>query len=302
MVTVRSLKDSTFLRFHLADFQGEFWIGLKNERSNETYSWITGRMQFSNWDRGQPFEFSDQPNCVAVIPNGRWVVRSCDGNHPFICEVDEGAITLTPEEPTEFMMCPNNSQKWRDYGTGFCYIIEVRDRVPWYEAAHRCFQEGGFLASFHSIHEVNAIVSQIKDNKDPLFIGLGQTHDGDFVWDDRSVVDFANWHSGQPNSDSQMCVEMLPTSGEWNDISCDVQKGYICSVPKIFHNATMVIPTEQIPDTTGDASGLGVGSILGIVLFLLISVIVLVGAYYCLYPSKKAVKTSSESELCNADV
>jgi C-type mannose receptor len=54
-----------------------------------------------------------------------------------------------------------------------------------------------------------------------------------FQWSDNSPITFLNWDSGQPDNfnNNEFCIEMR-TSQKWNDISCYVERGWTCKIPK----------------------------------------------------------------------
>lgn len=50
------------------------------------------------------------------------------------------------------------------------------------------------------------------------------------MWIDNSVVDYTNWKSGMPNSDS--CVAISSDTGLWTTTSCSRYRSYICKLAK----------------------------------------------------------------------
>ncbi len=85
------------------------------------------------------------------------------------------------------------------------------------------------MISIHSGEENEFIRNHVE--KQPSFstrvwIGLKRNISGsrEFVWVDKSPVDYVNWHYGRPNNYGgfEHYIEMwLDNDGEWNDISDD---------------------------------------------------------------------------------
>lgn len=217
---------------------GPFWTGIKSTK-DQKYTWLGENhpLMYSNWQTDQPKESPDHDSCVALDAEGKWIVRDCQESHPFACEIGPEL----PEAPTvapldENMTCSYTSEKWHDVGGKYCYMINLNAKLKWHEALCLCKQEGGSLASIHSIEEQNVILHYMQhhDMADrPLFIGLARDRSGTFVWSDGSPYDYTNWNGRQPSDDTKQCVEMNTGTGKWNDAHCHSQTGYICSVLKV---------------------------------------------------------------------
>ncbi len=53
---------------------------------------------------------------------------------------------------------------------------------------------------------------------------------GEWMWIDNSVVDYTNWKTGMPKSET--CVDINSDSGQWNTNSCSRYRSYICKTAK----------------------------------------------------------------------
>ena len=75
---------------------------------------------------------------------------------------------------------------------------------------------------------------------------------GGFRWKDGSPVDYTNWAPGEPSDKDgkagENCVELYLQS-DWNDIVCDVKRGYICQVKQ--GNVFALTPQFLQPDSFG---------------------------------------------------
>lgn len=85
----------------------------------------------------------------------------------------------------------------------------------------------------------------LKKAKATYWIGLSdQVHEGKWIWRDESLLGkYTNWGNNNPNNKggNQHCGHIVKGTdfqlhgytfknynGEWNDLECDAQLGYIC--------------------------------------------------------------------------
>lgn len=284
LASIKNIGVSTHLRNNLMRSTELFWIGMRDTTAH-TYRWIGSSplVSYTNWLMDQPKQVSPFHNCVAVDADGKWMVRSCDESHPFICEESNEAPTVAPPEPD--LVCPNTTKKWIDFGGRFCYDFETKEQVSWYRAAHNCFTLGGYLASIHSQQEMEAILHRIKDSSLPLHIGFGQKEDGSFGWIDGTAVDYVNWAPGEPNAGTEMCVEMHTDIGTWNDVNCESKRGFVCSARKV---PRQVSTTDALSDKREDLENrINAGGIAGIIICVLVVLTIAAVAFYYLCPSTR---------------
>ena len=98
----------------------------------------------------------------------------------------------------------------------------------------------GELASIHSGLQQAFIVAagaqhEMQSDWDTFWIGLSsRLVYNDFKWTDETDMDFSNWNNDEPNGyGMEPCVEMFASgdvAGKWNDIDCNVTRGYICEI------------------------------------------------------------------------
>ena len=54
------------------------------------------------------------------------------------------------------------------------------------------------------------------------------------MWTTGREVGYVDWSPGEPSdpdgTGGENCVEIYTSNGKWNDVSCDVQNGYVCMV------------------------------------------------------------------------
>lgn len=308
LATIRYFADTVFLRRHLEGSTGLFWIGMK-EMNQRSYRWIGASdiVYYTNWLQHQPSRVSRFDNCVAINADGRWMVRNCKENHPFICEEIKESPTVAPYDPD--LICPKSTGKWKDLGGKLCYRVETEKQLTWHQAVHKCFAIGGRLISIHSDVETEAILQLIKGSSISYHIGLAQMEDGRFAWLDGSAVDYINWEPGEPNDGYTipMCTEIRSDSGAWDDIPCTFQRGYICSTDKVPRSVstTNEAPGDQVlrsvstpnaaPGDQDHKGGLTAGIAIGTVLLILLLIAVAgLAFYYFRFSERMKAKRQTE--------
>ena len=129
------------------------------------------------------------------------------------------------------------------YFQGYYGYKYFQEKLSWSAAEARCQQDGGHLASIHSIYE-NNFLHQLKTGTDTWFGFNDINTEGDWGWSDGSDVDFENWYPGEPNNcgggvncdpnnrdSAQDCAhfDYHPRyNGKWDDAQCQNRKNFIC--------------------------------------------------------------------------
>ncbi|XP_041665832.1 lactose-binding lectin l-2-like [Cheilinus undulatus] len=139
-----------------------------------------------------------------------------------------------PSEDPDFKLqrggCP---LFWYSFN-GRCYKY-VSTPMTWADAEIHCMSERANLVSIHSLEEQNFVRSLVK-NFDPAerftWIGFSDIHkERTWFWSDGSAVNFAFWHTGQPDNGSgnEHCAHInFGPDLKWNDMSCAVVLPFVC--------------------------------------------------------------------------
>ncbi|XP_053186720.1 macrophage mannose receptor 1-like [Scomber japonicus] len=210
-----------------------FWLGLSNQRNIDEFVWTnTDNVRFTHWNAEMP---GHQQGCVAMTTGifaGLWDVLPCTNKEKYICKhLAEGAV-LTPAPPT--VLPPSCAEGWFPIGPGNkCYkYFTESSRMTWYEARDYCRATGGDLLSIHSEAEIQTIHGHSK-----VWIGLNIPDPiTGYVWSDGSSVNFQHWQDGEPNNqnNAESCAEMhvfmKMWGSTWNDVPCEMYKGFLCQI------------------------------------------------------------------------
>ncbi|XP_034473300.1 C-type lectin 37Db-like [Drosophila innubila] len=114
------------------------------------------------------------------------------------------------------------------------YHIGINSKVNWYQAAHNCRKLGGNLLNIESSKEMDAILSQIP--QDRYWISANcLARDRDFTSiTTGEPMPFFRWHKGEPNNvhATEYCVEIKRTA--LNDEICVNKFNYICEAKIMY--------------------------------------------------------------------
>ncbi|KAM6101738.1 macrophage mannose receptor 1-like isoform 1-T1 [Theristicus caerulescens] len=234
------------LLFLLAQEYGEpLWIGLNSNATSGKYQWIDRwRLVYSKWSSGEP---KQTLACVYLDTDGTWKTASCKEKLFSVCKKSD---VMAPIEPPQLPgKCPESRghKSWIPFH-GHCYYFEASRKRSWSQAHQECARLAANLVSVGDYSEANFLSDTIKilHGKSPNFwIGLKEKDRGQWVWTDKSSMDFVNWQIGEPsNKRHKECGEVCALSGYWNTNVCSFKKGYICKKPKTPES------TEMSPENT----------------------------------------------------
>lgn len=233
------------------------WIGM-TKNSNSEYAWVDGwPTTYTNWGFREPSDMIGE-GCVMISEDGTWDDTRCLSNRRAVCKYT--SLTKPTHPPDTPGTCPEN---WIEYGSD-CILVKaaVLDLASFPEAQFICRGYGAELASIHSSFENQLIFDAIAITFTDVWLGMDRTLDGPYKWVDGTPVNYVNWGDGEPSYTSggtdELCVEMYPGNGRWNDRECLQKQGYVCRASKYKLNPTNgppvtgpTRPTEPPRTTTG---------------------------------------------------
>ncbi|XP_074644357.1 C-type lectin lectoxin-Phi1-like [Tubulanus polymorphus] len=118
-----------------------------------------------------------------------------------------------------------------------CYKL-IQNKKSFTDATDYCKENGWKLAEPKSkkLQVSLRIYMRMKYSNYQGWIGVydGKTATssrGPWVWiSDMEPIQNSDWDSGEPNHDSERCVEMREDNSQWNDTSCNDKLLFICEI------------------------------------------------------------------------
>ena len=119
----------------------------------------------------------------------------------------------------------------------------VLNSLNYNDARRHCQRWGGDLAVLRSANVRQNVLVRLRTltsrpTDELYFFGLSKDSSSLWRWVDNTLLLDANtnWHSGEPNNVSGIedCGTIYRTTGRWNDISCNLERPFICERSKSF--------------------------------------------------------------------
>ena len=195
------------------------------------------------------------PERILAPPPG----PACDDGNPPLPNIDASGFSCGDPASCE----ADSGCAWHSLGAQVYLVCPTRRN--WNEAAQRCGDHGGALATVQSRAESEFLGSLLPSN---AWIGLNDRgQEGRFTWVQGDESEFRNWAEGEPNNagfrGGEDCTELYP-SGLWNDENCGDRLAYVCegSWERLGDPADDcdVCPAVLNPDQA-DSDGDGVGDL-----------------------------------------
>ncbi|RVE62047.1 hypothetical protein OJAV_G00176910 [Oryzias javanicus] len=257
------------------NLKAPLWIGLNKNKTGGYFRYIDGwHMSFAKWAEQEPSR--DRP-CVYVDQDGNWRTAFCNQTMKSVCMQSTDVplpdtVEFTGQCPEDTNAEYQESYSWLPY-RGYCYLF-VTEEIEWADAAGSCVRHGGILASIEDPLEQQFIKSNIETFQGvhtSFWVGLYKTHKGEWLWLDKTVLDFTNWAPEEPDFEYGA---VMTTDGSWGTGRRWHDRSYICKTPK-------VIITESKTDRQEgrDSSSRVHSSLVVVLLIAIISALIAVGFF-----------------------
>uniref|UniRef100_A0A8B9QQM5 Macrophage mannose receptor 1 n=1 Tax=Anas platyrhynchos TaxID=8839 RepID=A0A8B9QQM5_ANAPL len=211
------------------------WIGLNSNTTGGRYMWSDRRRsRYHNWASGEP---NKNRACAYLDLDGFWKTASCNETFLSVCKQSDELIPSEPPQLPGKCPEPKRGRSWIPF-RGHCYYVHTTSEESWPDASMMCIQMGASLVSIEDPTELNFLLlylSPLASDFRRFWIGLFKNIDGEWLWADRSVVEYVNWEKGEPTVIfDEHCVDMDVSSGAWRNYYCSVDQNFICKIPKII--------------------------------------------------------------------
>ncbi|XP_029309225.1 macrophage mannose receptor 1-like [Cottoperca gobio] len=248
LASLRNKWTQAYVELLALSLKAPVWIGLNKDQTDGYFRFIDGwHLSFSYWGVNEPS--SDRP-CVFVDVDGKWKTADCNQTMNSVClrsteippTVSSVFPGVCPEDPD--ILSTGHNYFWIPF-QGYCYAFFTEAKY-WADASTSCLRHGGSLASIEDRVEQEFIQSHVNVFKDsiPVFwIGLYKTRRGEWLWLDKTIMDYTNWAEGQTDR-SYGRINSL--DGKWNTGRQVHLRPYICKTPKVLP------PTPTPPSSVFD--------------------------------------------------
>ncbi|XP_041817070.1 macrophage mannose receptor 1 [Chelmon rostratus] len=255
-----------YVSLQISKYNEPVWIGLNNNVTGGRFKWV------DNWLLSNTKWGTDEPKlnygCVYVDVDKKWKTAPCTNTYYSLCKKSPD---VAPTEPPQLPgSCPKKRKPWIPF-RGHCYLFLSSMVDNWAHASVECLKMGGSLLSIEDPQEgmfIQQNLELLQDGAKSFWIGLYKSHEGEWMWIDNSAVDYTNWKTGMPKSES--CVDISSETGQWSTNSCGRYRSYICKTAKV------ITPTEKPPSVAHVVKEASTGSA-GITVAVVLVVIAIVG-------------------------
>ncbi|NXD57275.1 MRC1 protein, partial [Corvus moneduloides] len=278
----------SFLWLQILKHGEPVWIGLNSNMSGGQYVWSDRRRsRYLNWGSGEP---NKNKACVYLDLDGFWKTASCNETFSSLCKQSNELIPSEPPQLPGKCPEPKRGRSWIPF-RGHCYYVHTTSEESWPDASMMCIQMGASLVSIEDSAEMNFLLlylSPLASDFRKFWIGLFKNIDGEWIWMDRSAVEYVNWEKGEPTVlFDEHCVDMDVSSGTWRTYYCSVDQNFICKIPKIAEveptHDSLVNNASQ--NNAAASSSRSLGGMIFILIFLLLAGTGL--TLYCFYKRRR---------------
>ncbi|XP_049601016.1 secretory phospholipase A2 receptor-like isoform X1 [Syngnathus scovelli] len=269
LVSITSTDEEDFVKRQMGD--EPFWIGLSNLDCKEDWcqfldtgekelTWSNTGMtpDYTNWDPRQKGS-SNVASCAYVNQGvdlynhpGKWRHGSCGSSLAYMCkwspdDCPDGWPSSYKDlgyryDRVETSFCDSGEFLYKDS----CYRFEGRRRT-WQDAENFCKDEGGHLASLHSLVVGQFLFAHVRRDGQGWLAWLGlKKNDVYFEWSDRSTTDDVPWYNLYRSS---KCSKLV-IDGKARLTQCDSFRPSICQKGK----ARDILPLRPVPTSASGKS------------------------------------------------
>ncbi|XP_076840882.1 macrophage mannose receptor 1-like isoform X2 [Brachyhypopomus gauderio] len=282
LASIRDTIAQSYIELQTHKFGQPMWIGLNSDETGGYFHWIDNwHLTLEKWDYSEPK--MGHP-CVYVDVNGKWRTSHCNQTYYSLCkksaDIAQNPLSGYPG------MCPELTDEepkmiWLSYKEN-CYAF-ITSKESWNTASQICMTRGANLVSIIDPPEgkfVENYISLLSNSASNFWIGLFKTHEGHWLWQDNSVLDYINWNDFNDDfyyyyNEYDTCAWISGSTKHWEKYNCEDRASFICKAAKV------ITPTTE---TTLTGDGKSQRAFVGFSVIAMVAVLcVLVGLAYFYY-------------------
>ncbi|XP_070783907.1 macrophage mannose receptor 1 [Enoplosus armatus] len=265
LASILSPVAQAYITLQISKYNEPLWIGLNNNVTGGRFKWVDNwLLSYTKWGTDEP---KNNYACVYMDVDRKWKTGPCTDTYYSLCK---RSPDIAPTEPPQLPgNCPESKKQktWVPF-RGHCYAFLSSVVDNWAHASVKCLKMGASLVSIEDPQEglfIQQNVELLQDGAKSFWIGLYKNNEGEWMWIDNSVVDYTNWKSGMPKSET--CVDINSDSGQWGTNSCSRFRSYICKMPKVITPTKK--PEKSVAHDVKEASHGSAGITVAVVLVVI---------------------------------
>lgn len=214
----------------------DIWIGITDNLHEANWKDLFGNdITYSNWADKQPDNYSMCENYGSMYADGTWNDNLNYSKLAFVCEYDDAVSALTPVATKSI-----DGHRYELYDIS----------ASWNQAYRFCENLGGHLATVTSTEENELIKNMLSDSTvsiSPWLGGADFNSEGNWYWITGERFSYTNWNATEPNNtDNKEHFMSVVTSGKWNDLPVNSERGFICEYEDLSIDETAYSPVKTV--------------------------------------------------------
>ncbi|KAL2085100.1 hypothetical protein ACEWY4_018420 [Coilia grayii] len=292
MASILTSSSQAHTVLHTHTLREPVWIGLNSNLTSGQYRWVDNwRLSYSRWG-------SDEPRanhaCVFIDTDGTWKTATCNNTYYSLCKRSTDVAPTDPPQLPGNCPEPKRRRTWLPF-RGHCYAFVTSSSENWAHATVECMRMEASLVSIEDGLEAAFIQEKLdflQDGTKSFWVGLHRSHEGQWMWIDRSPMDYTSWDAKMKQGYGD-CVSIKSDSAQWERTSCSRYKPYICKKPKV------IPPTEKQQPLVADPMQEAPHSYAGIAVAIVMVIVAVVGLAVFLFHKRPTIPVVGECTFDN---
>ena len=189
----------------------DYTVYVRGNGAEKTYTSATVEAEGLEFPDVGNFEITVIDNAHDYIQGSRLVRVTATGG------VEKLTMTIADKVKEENPSIPTDAVEFNGH---YYYLYDVDN--TWENAQAYCEAVGGYLAAITSQEENEFLYNYMRQRGyDSAYFGLSNTQNGTWQWSSGEALSYINWHSGEPNNESNSehygMFYWKYTDGTWND-------------------------------------------------------------------------------------